>query len=94
MLVHCHNTQKYTQDNDSIAIESRTSPVIDMKLDDLEAGSREMVQIRVLKDDKYVNFWVRTWVDNNNRVKCEVSTNLSNKAVRKSITAGSWRDRR
>jgi hypothetical protein len=70
------------------------SPIIEIgkELAAEQTMGYEVAQIRVLEGDKYVNFWVNIGTNRQGRVICEVSTNVKDRTVRKSVQAGAWRD--
>jgi len=93
MIVDCHQVKSCVHDGSDATIHTRISPIVEVEFDDVHSSSQEVVQVRVLNGDKYVNFWVRVMVNNQDRVQCEVATNVVSKSVRKVVTAGAWRDR-
>ena len=66
------------------------SQLIEVNKTDIEdqMSGLEVVQIRVLQGDEYVNFWVRVGCNKRGRVFTEVASNVGEKCVRKSVTAG------
>lgn len=98
-LFECsYDTDYYSmQDGETdITVQTEHSPIIELdeRLLDNQTMGYKVAQIRVLQGDKYVNFWVRVGKNNQGRILCEVATNVTDRTVRKSVTAGKWRDQR
>ena len=94
MIVDCHQVKSCVHDGSDATINTRISPIVEVNFDDVHSSSQELVQVRVLKGDKYVNFWVRVMVNNQDRVQCEVATNTGGRTITKKVTAGAWRDQK
>jgi len=77
-------------------IETQMATICEVNFDEISdsAMGTGVLQLRVLRDGEYVNFWVNVGVNKQNRVVCEVATNVKDKSVRKIVQAGAWREQR
>lgn len=76
-----------------ISCETEISATVICDYDEISESTLgvEVLQIRVLKDDKYVNFWVRVGTNRGGRVIAEIITNVANESKSKTLQAGAWR---
>ena len=90
-----NNTVQENNDSENdISVKTSTSPFLEVDFDTISGQTKptEVLQVRVLKDGQYINYWISIGTNRNNRVICEVATNVATNHVRKSVQAGAWRD--